>query len=479
MPNSLALRPIQRALLPLLAASALLAGCAGNPLRSYDKELGETLSYVRSGNVNGALALLEKNNPPSSSKKKDSEGKDDAASGRDILYYFEKGQLLRLNNEYAQSRDAWLQADEIVKTWEDEFRTDPAKVFGDIGSYLINDRVRRYDGQDYEKVFLSANLALDHVLLGNTGNARIEIQKTFERETLIKNFREQEYDKISDDEKKQGLSFSVNDLAKNGYPLDQLESPEVLALKNGYQNAFAHYLAGYFFEVKGEYSLAAPGYRNALALRPDSKLIQSKVDKVGKVKPGPKQADVLFVIESGVAPAWKSVNISLPIPINKEIVVTSVSFPRIVPDKWVFVPASLSVGGSTLPVETIVNVDALAHRQLKDQLPGIVKRTAIRAVLKTLAQYETSKKAGKFAGLLASGASVISEQADERSWRSLPSRVSIARAILPVGELPLEFTTDVGTYRGTVNIDEKLTIIPIRLVDGAVYVGQKGLPFED
>jgi hypothetical protein len=463
---------VQRALLPILAASALLAGCAGNPLRSYDKELGETLSHVRSNDVNGALTLLEKNNASSSKK-------DEPGAGKDILYYFEKGELLRLNDQYAQSRDAWLQADEVVRTWEDEFRTNPTKLLGDIGAYLINDRVRRYDGQDYEKVFLSANLALDHVLLGNTADARIELKKTFERETLIKNFREQEYDKINEEGKKQGVSFSTDDLAKNGYPVDELNTPEVTALKNGYQNAFAHYLSGYFFEVKGEYSLAAPGYRNALELRPDSKLIKDKVDKVGKVKPGAGQADVLFVVESGFAPSWKSVNISLPIPINKEVIVTSLSFPVVQPDNWVFVPSALNVGGNSLPVETIVNVDALAKRQLKDQLPGIIGRSAIRAVLKGAAQYEASKKAGKFAGLLASGATVVSEQADERSWRSLPARVSIARAILPVGELPLEFTTDVGTYRGTVTVDEKLTIIPIRIVDGSVYIGQRSAAFVD
>ena len=30
-----------------------------------------------------------------------------------------------------------------------------------------------------------------------------------------------------------------------GYPVGNLERPEVLALKNGYQNALSHYLAGY------------------------------------------------------------------------------------------------------------------------------------------------------------------------------------------------------------------------------------------
>lgn len=63
-----------------------------------------------------------------------------------------------MKTDYEGSRDSWLMADEIVRTWEDDYRTNPTKQLGDIGAFLVSDRVRRYDGQDYEKVFLSANL---------------------------------------------------------------------------------------------------------------------------------------------------------------------------------------------------------------------------------------------------------------------------------------------------------------------------------
>ena len=40
------------------------------------------------------------------------------------------------------------------------------------------------------------------------------------------------------------------------------------ALKNSYQSALAHYLAGFIYEALGEPSLAAPGYRLANELQP-------------------------------------------------------------------------------------------------------------------------------------------------------------------------------------------------------------------
>jgi hypothetical protein len=478
-----------RLFLALPSAAALLVGCAGNPLRSYDSEMQGTLSLVRSGQVDAALDQLERNNSSvfsSSSSEdaprdKDGNPKDvsvlDSYSGKDILYFFEKGELLKLRQDYVRSRDSWLAADEIVRVWEDEYRTNPSKVIGEIGAFLVSDRTRRYDGQDYEKVFLSTKLMLDHVLLGNADHARIEMKKTFEREKLIESFREKEYDKIKEEQDKRGVNTTAKDLESSGYPLDELDSPEVRALKNGYQNAFAHYLAGYFFEQTGEYSLADPGYRNALALRPGSRLIQEKVGRVGRAKPGPNESDVLFVLESGFAPAWKSVTIPLPVRFNQRHVATPLSFPVLKTESRGYVPATLSVGGKSLPVETLVNVDAMARRLLKDQLPGIIGRTVVRAIAKSALQSQAQKSGGAVAGLVVGVLSIATEQADERAWRSLPERLAIARAVLPRGEQTLEFQTGSGTYRGKIRIDNKMTIVPIRLVEGRVYLGNQSPSF--
>ena len=65
------------------SAAAILSGCAGNPMRQYDSELKETVQLVKNGSVKQAIALLEKNNEPGVITKE-----------KDLLYYFEKGELL-------------------------------------------------------------------------------------------------------------------------------------------------------------------------------------------------------------------------------------------------------------------------------------------------------------------------------------------------------------------------------------------------
>lgn len=465
-----------------VAAAVGLAGCSGSPLRSYDNELTETVALVKRGDLNQAIDQIEKNNKSlfgdDQGSEKDKNGKPkeksvlDAATGKDILYYFEKGEVLTLKRDFTGSRDAWLMADEVVRTWEDEFKTNPTKLLGDIGSFLVSDRVRRYDGQDYEKVFLSTKLALNHILLGNADLARVEMKKTYEREKLIEAFREKEYDSVKASEKEQNVTTDVGDLGKHGYPLAELDTPEVKLLKNGYQNAFAHYLAGYFFEVNGEYSLAEPGYRNALALKPDSPHIQERLAAVGQKRPGKNEADVLFVIESGFAPAWKSITIPLPIRLSQRWVATPLSFPVVKSQNKGFVPASLNAGNQTLPVETLVDVDVMARRLLKDQLPGIMGRTVVRAIVKSVAQQQAQKSGGALLGVIAAVASVVSEQSDERAWRTLPDKLSVARAILPKGKVNVEFTTPAGPYRTEINVTNRLTVVPIRITGGAIYVGE-------
>jgi hypothetical protein len=456
------------------AVTVVLTGCAGSPLRSYDSELKEIVVQVKAGAIPQAIEGLERNNA-SMFASKDKDGKaiaDD--TDKDILYFLEKGELLNLQSKYRDGRDTWLKADEVVRTWEDEYRTNATKLFGDIGSYLVSDRVRRYDGQDYEKVALSTRLTLNHIMLGDFDNARVEMKKTVERETLIKSFREKEYDKLKEEGDKNQVKADTKQLGEKGYPMAELDTPDVRQLKNGFQNAFSHYLAGYFFDVTGEPSMAEPGYRNALELQPDSKQAKEGL-KAGKRRAGPNESDVLFVVESGFAPSWKSVTIPLPIPINKRLVITPLSFPLIKAENKGFVPGTLQVAGKSLPVETLVNMDTMARRLLKDQLPGIMLRTTVRAIAKSVAQDQAAKKGGTAAGVLVAVASVVTEQADERSWRTLPERTSVARAILPYGKQTLEFQTGKGVYRTEINIGNRFTVVPIRLTGGAVMVGEQNV----
>lgn len=455
------MKPSRLTLLSLVLATGLsLSGCS--TFRSYNSEMSEATTSMGSGRVDLALQRLEENN----------KGDD-----KELLYFMEKGQLLQLKGDLPQSTAAWLGGDEMIRIWENEYKTDPNKLLGDFASYLLNDNSRRYDGQDYEKVMLSTLLAVNHAAQGRLEDARVEIKKTHEREALIADMRSKQIEKVEAEAQERDVKTEYKDL--KGYPVETLDDPEVTGLKNSYQSAVSHYLAGFVYEALGEPSLAAPGYRKAIELRPNVKILEDALAQVdGRRKSiKPNETDVLFMLGVGNAPAKQSMNIPLPFRWNGQWNATSISFPVIRPDSTLVLPNSLQLNGvGNVPLSSITSIDAMSRRALKDDMPGIILRSTIRAVAKGAATKEINDRAGAVAGLIATVASVASERADERMWRSLPSQLVIGRAILPQGKYTLTIATPTGPQSSELVIGGKHAIIPLRTSGGALFLTQPIVP---
>ena len=435
-------------------ASVGLSGCATNPMRSYDSELKQTADALSSRNVAKALADHEKTN----------------SGEKDLLYFLEKGNLLRLNGQFPESRDAWLLADEKVRIWEEEAKTNPEKILSYIGTAFVNDKMLRYDGQDFEKVLLSTNLALDHVLLGSWDVARTEIKKMHEREAIIADIRSKEVEKVEEEAKSRNVKTEMKDL--KGYPVETLNDPEVTQLKNSYQSAYSHYLAGFVYEALNEPSLAAPGYRKAIELRPGIKVLEDGLSNLDRRTGGrtgrTNLTDVLFVVESGSAPARESVSIPVPVPTGHSLVVVPISFPVIKSHKFTPPAALMLDSGTKIGLSSVTNLDVMSRRALKDDMPGIILRSTIRAITKSVAQDQAQKRGGGLLGAVVSIAAVVTESADERAWRTLPADISLARAQLPAGK----HVVTVAGNRLDVEVGGRYAIIPIRVIGSAAYASQ-------
>ena len=64
----------------------------------------------------------------------------------------------------------------------------------------------------------------------------------------------------------------------------------------------------------------------------------------------------------------------------------------------------------------------------------ITTRAITRAVIKHESQERIKDKSGPLAGFLATVVNVATEQADTRSWTSLPQTIQLARVMLPKGK---------------------------------------------
>jgi hypothetical protein len=432
-----------------LSAVTLLAGCSA--FRSYDFELQETNQQLSSGNVDAALTLLEKNN---------------RSQDKDLLYYFEKGELLRAKGDLAGSQTAWKSADQVVGAWEDSVKLDTAKYLAQFGSFLVNDKVRRYEGYDYEKVMLTTQMALNLLAINDFDGARTEIKKTHEREAVIAELRDKEYLKREDEAEKQGVKTEYKDL--QGYPVASLDAPEVVGLKNSYQSAFSHYLAGFVYEALGEKDLAAPGYRKAAELRPNTPLLEQALLNLDKPTGKTEESDILIVVQSGLAPARDSIRIPLPLPISGNLVITALSFPVIKPDTSTATFTQIGVDGQQQNLTPLNSTAAMSRRALRDDMPGIILRTTVRAITRGVAQKQLND-VNPLAGLAVGITSTVMEGADTRTWRTLPDATQVVRLRLKQGAHEVSLPNALGGSKVMVKIDQRYQVIALRVVGNQVF----------
>jgi hypothetical protein len=437
----------------------LLSGCAA--VRSYDAELYTTLERASGGAVDDAIKLLEANN---------------RLPDKDLLYYLERGMLERLGGRYGESQKTWMAASARMQASAGGFSEVTNLVRG-ISSYVVNDKLRAYSGHDYEKVMLLTYMALNYLAMGDYDSARVAIKQTHELEAQIAEQRAKQYAEVEESARKRGARTSFKEL--NGYPVQTIDTPEVNALKNCYQSALSHYLAGFVYEALGEPSLAAPGYRLANELQPGQPALEEALRGLDArvAAPDDGMTDVLFIIGSGSAPAIQSRTFMLPVFVESRTILIANAFPVMSATSSSVPPHEIQVEGQTLPVTRIASIDLMARRRLADDMPGIMLRAAIRSTVTATLQYQAQRSSERehtlamalAAGIMTAGTAILAS-ADDRTWRALPADVSIARTRLPRGKHVVSLQTPEGARSIPVELSGRHAVVDLRLLRQHLFV---------
>ena len=453
--------PAWRRALPVWGVALLLSGCAA--VRNYDAELYVTLERASTGSVEDAIRLLESNN-----RERD----------KDLLYYLELGMLERLGGRYEESQKAWKSAAARIEVENAGGLAEASAFVRGVSSYVVNDKLRAYPGHDYEKVMLLTYMALNHVAMGDLDGARVAIKQAHELEAQIAELRAKQYAEVEESARKRGAGTSFKEL--NGYPIETIDTPEVYALRNGYQSALSHYLAGFIYEALGEPSLAAPGYRLANELQPGQPLLEEALGGLDeRVAGGPDDGmtDVLVIVGTGSAPAIQSRQFMLPIAIDNRVVLLANAFPVMSATSWAPLPTEVVLGGQSFPVARITSIDLMARRRLMDDMPAILLRATIRSTLTATLQYQAQRASDRehtlamaLAAGIATAGSVVFASADDRTWRALPSEVSIARARVPRGVHTITLNTPEGPRSARVSLSGRYAVVDLRLLRHQLFV---------
>jgi hypothetical protein len=233
----------------------------------------------------------------------------------------------------------------------------------------------------------------------------------------------------------------------------------------------------------------------------------------GTVRPTPEEAarghtaerfSIGGVVFWAKGPGADVVNFWVPIPVPGDLIGKAIApggaafmgfaIPVHAKDKPIPLPASVrarpATGGSevTRGMEVLSDLDAFARATLKDEQPGVLAKTMIRAVAKQVAAGQLSREAeqavrhksgdpvkdkqnedaaklvGLVTNLFTSTAATLSEVADTRAWTTLPDHIEGALLDLPPGQYTLTLDTAYGPVEcGGVTVEPgRLVVVPIR-----------------
>lgn len=361
-----------------------------------------------------------------------------------LLYYFDRLWAEHLAGHYAQSNEIIEKANTLM----DELYT--RSISKGALAFLGNDMSLPYQGENFERVMLHIVGMLNYTRLGNVDAALVEARRADER--MKKYIGKAGKDKIvyQQDALARYLSAALYE-SQGGQQL----SDAYIDYKKS-DEAFGLYAKAYgtpYPELLGADLLRlADGLGEREDYRNYSKRFAgasfSPLKDLQK-----KKGEVIVLLYEGLAPVKISENLNLPIALNDGTrQFFSAAFPRFVARQYTFASASLQDDqGHTASFELFQDITSIAIQDLKDRVGLITMKAIARATVKFQAArviQSEAKKAGGAAGLLAFlGTNIyglVSEQADTRSWRTLPGRILLARLAMDPGKHNLKLSVAKG-----------------------------------
>lgn len=413
--------------------SALTVGCAsmsaGNLFSHYSAQNESVYKALRAGDYSEAQQELP-----------------DYAAG-DILDNLEKGRVYLLDQQYAESKSWFEQADQAVRVQQDKAVVSVTDSAASVGALAVNDNITEYTPADYELGFLHLYLGLNYLKQNDLEGALVEMRRANQVQEQAKKQREAELQQAANDARSQGLSANVGSILSN--------YPDAGKKLQSVQNAYLMFLSGLLYEASNDLNSAYVDYRRALAVMPDNQQViertmlvaqrlgmREDLAKLKKRYPMPAslksgEGRVIVLDEQSVVQAMDSWRLDLPVYDSRDQgAIYSLALPYYSkqPNERF---TSIRINGTSLNGSLLTDVDAMAQNDLSERLPGIVIRQALRVVAKDRIRKEATK-GDDVGNLLFNVWNTLTEQPDTRSWQSLPAQVKSSTYMAASGNYTLE-----------------------------------------
>ncbi len=413
-----------------ISTVSLLTSCAnlssGNLFSHYSAQNKGVYQAVEAGRYSKAVEALPEHNIAGT-----------------ILDNMERGRVYYLDQKYADSMASFQKSDQAVKKWQNQPVVSISDTATDIGSLAANDNLNEYQPADYELGFLHLYLGLNYLNKNDLTGALVEMRQANQVQMKARQDRASELKSAQKQMQSEGISPNLGSVLAN-YPNAGKVLGEV-------QNAYLFYLSALLYETSGDLNDAYVDYRRALAVMPDNQQVingtirvanmlgmnqdlQLLLKRYGQPKTMQKdQARVIVIEEEGEVEARQEWKLSLPLYSSSGGAIYSLSlpyYPKVEPERF----SPLRLNDKKLPTDKLVNVNAMAENDLSERLPTIIIRQALRIYAKDQIRREAAAKGGEISNLILNLWNTFTEQADTRSWQTLPRNVYTASRFVKAGE---------------------------------------------
>ena len=377
-----------------------------------------------------------------------------------VIVKLQLGSIQRAAGMPAAAAKTFEEAEDLFSAYD---RTPEVSLSGEGISAFTNPYALPYRGRACDRTMAATYQALSHLQAGEGAKARVAMNRAL--------FRQEDAKRLSAEKariaKEEGAAAESADArtakaADNEAVVEASKASQaLLADLPAYKdcvNPFTSWLHGVFFlhraESQGDLEKARKSLELAAALLPNNAALKADLAaaSAGQAKPGAAGKTIVYVLhETGRAPVWSEKKFTFPfILVDQSAPIIAVALPEMRPvdDSTELVAV---VGGKETKAETLLNVDAMAAQDFRDEYPVARNRAIASATVKGIAAFVANKAAkqaadrnGGAGGGFLMLATTQSAQAALRHWSTLPKKVSLARLMVPAGST-LTLRNSLGT----------------------------------
>lgn len=373
----------------------------------------------------------------------------DPGSAHNTSYYLrqlELGRLEQLAGNYQGSEQHFKIVADYLDWLSNQAQYRLSHGIQNTAAMLTNDSARSYQIPVFEQVMLHQYQAVNYLHQNDLTGALVEVRKA---EQLQQKALDNHSDEQSSDEER--YRSQVQSVMSQYPSMSELISQS----SSQYQNSYTYLFSSALYLAANQPNDAYIDLKRALKVAPDNRSIGSLTRYLAEQQAMPDASAlkarypkldlndakgmVWVFVEQNLIPYRREFAVRLPVPVNHQFQYWSVAFPVLPDSIKPSANVTIHAQGQVMQAQVSTQLQSLAGRALKDELPGMIVRQLLRLSSKSVLADQMNRQNG-WLGLLTNLYNAVSEHADTRSWETLPATVRFAAGAFAPGTINLKFS---------------------------------------